>query len=76
MAVISVLLPVKLLLYEDDFPDSRWATAIGHLCPFFFFAGEGGKKAASEPSMQSLTKQFLLYALMYTSPAMPLAANT
>lgn len=51
---------------------------LGHLCPFFFFIllEEGGKKAAWEPSTQSLTKQFLLYTLMYTSPAMPLAANT
>lgn len=78
MAVICVLLPVELLLYEDDFPDSRWATAIGTFMSllYFFLQGEGGKKAASEPSTQSLTKQFLLYALMYTSPAMPLAANT
>lgn len=46
MAVISVLLPVKMLLHEDDFPDSRWATAIGTFMSlfFFFFAGEGGKK--------------------------------
>lgn len=40
MAVIYGLLPVTLFLYEDDFPGSRWATAIGTF--FLFFGGAGG----------------------------------
>lgn len=43
MAVTYVLLPVKLLLYEDDFPGSRWATAIGTFLSHFFFGGGGNK---------------------------------